>query len=422
MTTTVTRLNAPTFGAVARGVAFGDAWGDPVEFKSIESILKDGEKGPELPLQLDVTDDTQMTLFLADALDLSADDDIPAVKRAIMDAFRDYKSDKDTPSRAPGVTVMGSLGSLGGGYDWKRATNANSDGSGTIMRTSATAFLPEDRWLGATAFAALVTHGAANSLAAAIIQAKLIRDLNEGKICTDQLTYRVLELAAAPEQHGLLPIDPAWIEDYDVDPQKGFDEIARLALGALEVLPKLLDHPWDLGPDSDPSNQKFFGATNGAGWRAHHTLLVATLAVDMFPGQPWEALRRAVATDGDSDTNAAVAGALLGAAHPETFMDLWEVYADRFETRYIRWIENEADDYDFTPDGGEVIDVEVDPEFVANDGAEARAVQQAALALDFDEVPEKEAVAEEFVAAGETDEDREARKGFMKRVLGRIVG
>jgi hypothetical protein len=39
----------------------------------------------------------------------------------------------------------------------------------------------------------------------------------------------------------------------------------------------------------------------------------------------------------------------LGAAFPEFFIDRWAETGDRFEPRYIAWIENEADDYEFLP-------------------------------------------------------------------------
>ena len=103
-----------TFSNVIRGVAIGDAWGDRVEFMQIGQIVKDNPKGPELPAHLRITDDTQMTLFLADALDLAyqADLGIEDTKQAIITAYLDYYRDPDTGSRAPGITVMGSLGRL----------------------------------------------------------------------------------------------------------------------------------------------------------------------------------------------------------------------------------------------------------------------------------------------------------------------
>jgi ADP-ribosylglycohydrolase len=80
------------------------------------------------------------------------------------------------------------------------------------------------------------------------------------------------------------------------------------------------------------------------GWRAQETLVAALVAVDMFPASPLNALRRAVTSDGDSDTVGAVAGALIGASGAPAPPELFE----RLEPRYQRWIRNEADDYVFT--------------------------------------------------------------------------
>lgn len=378
------------FGDIVRGVAFGDAWGDPTEFSRIASITKNDPKGPELPEQLRITDDTQMTLFLADALDLVHNDldDEFEVKLAIQEAFLAYYKDSDTMSRAPGSTVMGSLGALSRSADWTKATNNHSDGSGTVMRTSPTALLPEDKWVGITAFAAAVTHGTANAIAAAILDVAILRELMDGQIGPGELLERALVLARNPQTHGLLEVG-TWLDDYSIPGGllSGFDELARLVDLALDQLPALEADPWAL--DSDPSNlSAVFGAGiayNGAGWRAHETLVVALLAVDMLPTDPWEGLRRAAVTNGDSDTIGAVAGALLGAAWPGFFTDKWTEFADRFESRYVAWIENEADDYDFVPDEEvpeAVIDVEVvDP---TADGSEVPETPEVAVVVPED--------------------------------------
>lgn len=350
-----------TFGDVIRGVAYGDSWGDPVEFSRIETITtQNGKRGPELPAELRITDDTQMSLFLADALDVSYDRgyNLFETQQAIIEAFLDYYEDRDTHSRAPGTTVMGSLGRMNwdkayDGWNWMAATNRGSDGSGTVMRTSPCAFLSEKVWVGVTAFAAAVTHGASNAIAAAILDVAILRELLDGKIILGGLTSRAYELASNPQANGLLEVGK-WLDGYDVDLTTGFAELARLTgLGAKAVL-FLRQDPWDLL--ADPSH--FAGM--GGGWRAHETLVIALMAVDMFPEDGWEGLRRAVTSDGDSDTIGAVAGALVAASGTE----LPDVF-DRLEPRYQAWIANEADEYVFSSSSdqepevveGEVVDV-----------------------------------------------------------------
>lgn len=331
-----------TFGNIVRGVALGDAWGDPNEFKSIDSIIKDNPQGPDIPAdELRITDDTQMTLFLADALDETWGKPITEVQDAIIAAFLEYSIDPDSGSRAPGVTVMGSLRAMDRETSWIKATNKNSDGSGTVMRTSPTAFLPSDRWIGATAFAAAVTHGNANAVAAAILNAAVLRSILSGKITAGHVQEVALEIAERAEELGLTNVGE-WFKDgdltFEIDLAEGFRFMAKLIRQGLEVLPSLAADPWNR--DSDPSLH-----FANSGWRAPFTLAIAMLAADMFPEDPMSALRRSVTTDGDSDTIGAVAGGLIGALFPTFFNEQWKDLRDRFEGRYVRWIENEVDDY-----------------------------------------------------------------------------
>ena len=325
-----------------RGVAFGDAWGDPVEFRQIADITRTNVRGPEMPAALRITDDTQMTLFLADALDQSCGASMDDTKEAIQKAFLVYHGDPDTHSRAPGITVMGSLGRLAGGKAWQDATNPTSDGSGTVMRTSSVAFVTEDRWVGVAAFAAAVTHGASNAIAAAILNVAVLRAILAGKVSPGNTVDTARLMAANPESYGLLDVGE-WLDGYEVDLTDGFAELTRLLDIAITALPELIVNPWK--QDSDPSL-----LIGGGGWRSHETLVIALLAADMFPGEPWEALRRSVVTNGDSDTIGAVTGALLGALYPEVFLTGWDELRNRFEPRYVAWIEGEADEYHFTPE------------------------------------------------------------------------
>ena len=332
-----------TWKNVVRGVAIGDAWGDPVEFRKIASIIKDDLRGPDMPDRMRITDDTQMTLYLADALDLTSEASVADTQAAIEKAFLAYHGDPDSGSRAPGVTVMGSLGSIARGKTWQEATNRTSDGSGTVMRTSPVAFVADDRWVGVAAFAAAITHGSANGIAAAILNVAVLRAIMAGKVSQGNTIDAARVMASDPASYGLLNVGE-WLDGYDVDIAPGFAELARLLDIAAKALPELRANPW--APNSDPSLH-----IGGGGWRAHECLVIALLASDMFPADPWSALRRAVASDGDSDTLGAVAGALLGALYPDVFTTAWnDGLRDRFEPRYVAWIENEADHYQFAPE------------------------------------------------------------------------
>jgi ADP-ribosylglycohydrolase len=352
---------------IIRGVALGDSYGNPNEFQSIAMLTRDNERGPELPKFLEITDDTQMTLYLGAALDDSWGGTEDEIKAAIIDAYLKYNVDPDN-NRAPGITVTSSLAALGRIpaaerlTDWARATSKTSDGCGSVMRATPTAFLPEDLWVGVTAFAAALTHGTPNAVASALLNVALLRDILAGTVKAGELTERALQIAETPGPRGLIEVG-TWLNGLDIDLADGFKTLAQSLVQAMTELPGLQADPWALG--SDPSLQRSTEQSynRGGGWRAHTCLISAILAVDMFPTQPYLALRRAVTTDGDSDSIGAVAGGLLGAAHPIVFIDLWErglksdgTVRDRIEERYVRWIEGEADGYPFV-DPQKLVDV-----------------------------------------------------------------
>jgi ADP-ribosylglycohydrolase len=331
----MTHTNA-IWSTTLRGVALGDAWGNPNEFRRISDLTRDDRRGPELPSSLEVTDDTQMTLYLAQALDATAGADTATVQAAIIANYIAYRNDPDFGSRAPGITVTGSIDRLERGLAWQDATDDHSDGCGTVMRVSPAAFVAGTDWVGIAAFSAAVTHGTANGIASAILNAALLRKaIAEGANLAGSMTHLALTLCWEAKENGLLDTGD-WLDGLDVDLAQGF---ATLAEGLVCTRDALMggyaDNPWR----ADPC---LYG---GEGWRAHECLTTALLAVDSFPDNPWEALRRAVTTNGDSDSIGAVAGGLLGALHGEFWPD---GALDGIEPRYLAEIA-QADTYLFTP-------------------------------------------------------------------------
>lgn len=71
------------------------------------------------------------------------------------------------------------------------------------------------------------------------------------------------------------------------------------------------------------------------------------LCLDLFPEDPWSAVRRSVTTDGDSDTIAAVTGALAGFFYPFPWKGVPEDWFTRLEPMYQELI-TEAGDYRFS--------------------------------------------------------------------------
>lgn len=319
------------WGNVIRGVAIGDAWGAPNEFYAHEDISEIAKRDSNyLPKILEVTDDTQMTLFLARALSGSRGE--AEIKAAVVREFSNYLHDVDFASRSPGVTVSGSLRRINAGIDWQTASPRDATGCGAVMRVSPTAFLPEDTWVGAAAVSAAVTHASPMCVAAAILDAAIIRTCLAGEIGPGQALSHALTLAREPESFGLL--DPCgWVAELCLDLKAGFAEVEDALRNAEKGLHHLAKNP----RSGDPCEY------GGEGWVAHECLATALLCVDLFPDDPWNALWRATITGGDSDSIAAVAGAVLGAS----FDDPWPGKAvARLERRYREWI-IESDSYVF---------------------------------------------------------------------------
>lgn len=332
-------MNKTAWSDVVRGVAIGDAWGDPVEFQKIDAIVKRyGNHGPDIDKNMRITDDTQMTLYLAKALNRTWGMEQDKVTEEIIVQYLAYNRDPDN-NRAPGITVTTALNSLGGSGSWKVSTSNHSDGSGTVMRTSPCAFLPEEIWVGVTALAAAITHGTPNGIAAAILDVAILRGLLNGTVEPGGLLDEAERMAEHPDWYGLTDVG-TWLDGYEVDLFPGFDSLYHLIRIAKSKLPQLTESPWQ-GASSDPS--LYIG---GGGWRAHETLVIAMLSVDMLPDDPWGAVRRAIVSNGDSDTIGAVTGALVGAAYPGVFTAEWESgLRDAFEKRYVTEIEDDADWY-----------------------------------------------------------------------------
>jgi ADP-ribosylglycohydrolase len=97
---------------------------------------------------------------------------------------------------------------------------------------------------------------------------------------------------------------------------RGWDD----CLQVLDRLDTALKHPDRV---ADPC------LATGAGWVAEEALATALYCVLLFPDDPVAALSRAAVTSGDSDSIAALAGSIIGAAHG---MSGWpEAWSGRIE-------------------------------------------------------------------------------------------
>ncbi|BCL78401.1 ADP-ribosylglycohydrolase family protein [Ktedonobacteria bacterium brp13] len=296
------------------GLAFGDALGADTEFLDIAAILhKYPPHGPQdLPGSLArVTDDTQMTLAVGEAL-LEADQ--PYTVRTLEDPLRDaFIAWKESPdnNRAPGITCCQACDYLACGLPWYKATIAQSKGCGANMRVAPVGLLPLGVY-GLTAqtraaiaqFQAALTHGHPTGLAAADLTAYVVADLvADGDPAT--LLARLLDYAHSQRTiyHDTW-LTKLWERSNAKSPAefiaRGWDE-------CIAVLERLQQALQQAHPPLDPCE------ATGAGWIAEEALVTSLFCFLLSPEDPVAAIRRAALSSGDSDSLACLAGAFAGA-------------------------------------------------------------------------------------------------------------
>ncbi|ASZ74858.1 ADP ribosylglycohydrolase [Rhodococcus phage Trina] len=289
---------------VLKGVAYGDSWGDPHEFMSYEEIFTNGFPYGPAP-ELFVTDDTQMTLYLAEALEKAEDLPFNKMVHNIEEAFIKWYHDPDN-NRSPGQTCMKSVEHLiENGHYSENLTWNNSKGNGSLMR-----FWPS----------AYIKSGVSSTFVA-----------NAQSVLTHQhmTVVRCMELATMilikAENGSLKPEDALnFALDYELKQGTACDDLRKALQNAIGVRPKFVHDPFF----ADPC--KYIGD----GWVVEEALAIALLALSL-PRKPISQLQWSVITGGDSDTIGAITGGFIGAFHG----DIWpEEWLTRLEPRYREWI------------------------------------------------------------------------------------
>ncbi|OCR00087.1 hypothetical protein BCD64_02505 [Nostoc sp. MBR 210] len=292
------------------GLACGDALGAATEFLSVEEIRR--RFPPNGPQEIvgnpaRVTDDTQMTLAVAQALvevdtaNLSLANLEPVLRRT----FVEWLHSPDN-NRAPGMTCLQACEYLEAGLPWQQATRPNSKGCGANMRVVPVGLLPTDDTTRAAVaqFQAALTHGHPTALAASDLTAAAITYFVKGgepQKCSAYLRNYALS------QRSVYHAD--WLGNLWQRPgintpiefiSRGWDE----CLAVLDRLDAALVNP---KRDIDPC------LAIGEGWVAEEAFATGLLCFLFFPEAPLATVRRAALTAGDSDSIACLAGAFAGA-------------------------------------------------------------------------------------------------------------
>jgi ADP-ribosylglycohydrolase len=295
-------VTAPTtrerFEGAIVGLAVGDAIGYPCEFRTRPKILAafppNGVTGfvaghdprwPAVPMIIGkehapgtYSDDTQMSLAIAEALVDARGDGLEAIMEAMSRRFVAWSRSEEN-DRAPGSTCMTGCAALGRGVPWRDAGVKESKGAGAPMRAVPIGLRfhgNREKLLEVARASSIPTHGHDAAI--------------EGTAA--------VALAAAMCLHGE---SPAAI--YDAIMEECAPRSADFAR-CLEKLPRLLDAP----PEVALSEEGL-----GESWISEEAVASALYCLTRTPDDFRTAVLVASNTDGDSDTIACIVGGLSGA-------------------------------------------------------------------------------------------------------------
>ena len=264
--------------AIIYGLALGDALGWPIEFLSLQKINiiygQDGIKAPPNPAQ--VSDDTQTTVAIAEALIEAGELDIEAIMAAVTRRLIAWSNSPEN-DRAPGHTVTEAIRTLEAGVHW-RDSGGQGKGNGSAIRVAAIGYLyqhdPEK--LREVAHATgLATHQNPASDAAAVAAAYLIKLALDG-IPPDDYVERTLEFTRGISTE--------------------FDEVMQRVKHVVE---------W---------TDEMAAITHiGSGWYGEEAVAMATYCAVRHCDNFQRAVRRAVNIPGDSDSIGCITGGIVAA-------------------------------------------------------------------------------------------------------------
>lgn len=322
------------------GLALGDAYGDPLEFAHPPM----NGKGPDAPLLFRVTDDTQMSIYVAKAINAWDGERLGLLRQEIAVQFDAWYVEQGQGwARAPGNTCMSALAFMHrkGVGEWQQGTSHHSAGCGSVMRAAWVGLHPrvsDEQLFAVAAMQAAFTHGPAENAFAAAALAGLTRAIARDEVGIGAAGLWLLEWADAHEglaydttalgtilwkltvtsdtkQHHSSP------EDYVAE---GIEHVRWIALAAHGLTNALMDEPLF---SFDPADY------SGQGWRAREAVAMAVGIFDAGLGFT-DSIRAAAWTRGDSDSTAAITGALAGAHYG--LNELPTEWIPRIEKRYRR--------------------------------------------------------------------------------------
>lgn len=320
------------------GVAFGDALGKPTEFVyDYSKIVKNG-LGVRLALpEAVVTDDTEMTIAVARAVQAAGDMPYLEVLLPQLRAHYVLWRHANVWGRAAGGTCLAGAEQLESWLTpWQRCTTPLGKGCGANMRVAPLGLVPdwsEEDVANAAQLSSALTHGHPVALAAAELTALGVWYLRTGQVTLVELVDKLLDRCQT--QRGVYRGE--WLGNLAND-WRGKKSKKSKRDARPETAARAMTFGWDVVRRELllvkrelrlPDRGEDISRRIGAGWIAEEALATALYAAVRYADEPRYALQRAAQTSGDSDSLAAIAGSLLGAAYGA---DAWPAHwYDRIE-------------------------------------------------------------------------------------------
>jgi ADP-ribosylglycohydrolase len=278
------------------GLAVGDALGYPHEFRRVKQVRAEiapegitdflSVQDPRFSRPLIIgkkhppgtyTDDTQMTLAVAEALIEAGDADLDALMTAMGRHFVAWADSPDN-NRSPGATCMTGCANLKAGIPWDKAGVANSKGCGSAMRVAPIGLYYDDvdRMLEVARASSVLTHGHDAAV--------------EGAAAAALSVFLALRGKGGPEIH-------------DTIVQRCFGRSADFD-ACLKKLPASIGQ----APD-----QVLVEGGLGESWVAEEAAASALYCFWRHPDEYRATVLEGANTEGDSDSIACIAGGISGA-------------------------------------------------------------------------------------------------------------
>ena len=268
----------------ARGMLFGlaivDALGYPAEFMTLARIktefgpngIEDFPKPPAL-----FTDDTQMSIAIAEALIKAENQDLETIMDAVREEFIKWRRSPEN-NRAPGNACLAGVSNMERGVHWSESGIPDSKGCGSAMRVAPIGYFYKHnpaKLKKVVRASGICTHGHRTAVAASIGAAYLV------KLALDR-------------------IDPVLMIPETLSFTAG---ISREFDTALSKVLECLDWP------NEEDALKFLGE----GWIGEEAVALASYCFLKHPDDYKKTVLRGANTNGDSDSVASIAGGISGA-------------------------------------------------------------------------------------------------------------